>query len=154
MAPSRCAGLRAQGSFAPVVITAGTLGNSGDLIVSQHHRIFLYQRNPKTGLKAPELLVQSKHLIDGERIFLREGGYVDYLSLIFDRHKIVYAEGIPPKSLMVNEATLARLPEEIAAEVKSRFPDLSQHRHFGTEEGRQELDAIGPHALFKLGRTG
>ena len=65
MAPSRCAGLRAQGSFAAVVITAGTLGNSGDLIVSQHHRMFLYQRNPKTGLKAPELLVQSQYLIDG-----------------------------------------------------------------------------------------
>ena len=55
---------------------------------------------------------------------------------------------------MVNEATLSRQPEEIAAEVKSRFLDLSQHQHFGTKAGRQELDAIGPQALFKLGRTG
>ncbi|MDZ4134809.1 MAG: Hint domain-containing protein, partial [Paracoccaceae bacterium] len=37
--------LRAAGAFAPVVITAGAMGNAGDLIVSQHHRMFLYQRN-------------------------------------------------------------------------------------------------------------
>ena len=42
--------LRAVGAFAPVVITAGTLGNSGDLMVSQHHRMFLYQRQRTAGI--------------------------------------------------------------------------------------------------------
>ncbi|MFC2967245.1 Hint domain-containing protein [Acidimangrovimonas pyrenivorans] len=140
--------LRAVGAFAPVVITAGTLGNAGDLIVGQHHRMFLYQRGQRL-TETAELLVQAKHLVDGERVFLREGGFVDYFSLVFDRHEIVYAEGIPAESLMINDATLTHLPDELAEEVKARFPGLSQHQHFGTEAGRRMLDTVGPAALFK-----
>jgi len=132
-----------------VVIAAGTLGNSGDLIVSQHHRMFLYQRERKPGLATSELLVQAKHLVDNKNIFIREGGFVDFFSLVFDRHEIIYAEGVPAESLMVNDATVNRLPSELSEDVKARFPGLSQNQHFGTEAGRQFLDAIGPETLFK-----
>lgn len=144
--------LRAVGPFAPVVITTGTLGNAGDLIVSQHHRMFLYQRERKAGVPTSELLVQAKHLVDGERVFLREGGFIDYLALVFDRHEIIYAEGVPAESLMVNDATVNRLPAELSADVKARFPGLTQVQHFGTEAGRQFLDEVGPEALFKTER--
>jgi len=144
--------LRAVGPFAPVVITMGTLGNAGDLIVSQHHRMFLYQRQKAAGLATSELLVQAKHLVDGERVFLREGGYVDYLSLVFDHHEIIYAEGVPAESLMVNDATVNRLPGELSADVKARFPGLSQVQHFGTEAGRQFLEQVGPQGLFQQNR--
>jgi hypothetical protein len=53
----------------------------------------------------------------------------------------------------VNDATVNRLPPQIAADVKARFPGLSQSPHFGTEASRQFLDQIGPEALFK-GRGG
>lgn len=141
--------LKAVGPFAPVIITAGTLGNSGDLIVSQHHRMFLYQRQRMPGLPTSELLVQAKHLVDDERVFLREGGFVDYLSIVFDHHEIIYAEGVPAESLMVNDATVNRLPPELSADVKARFPGLSQVQHFGTEAGRQFLDTVGAETLFK-----
>lgn len=135
--------LRAVGAYAPVVILAGVMGNAGDLVVSQHHRMFLYQRRKAGGVPQSELLVQAKHLADGERIFLREGGFVDYFSLVFDDHEIIYAEGIPAESLLVSEATLARLPPDLAAEVKQRFPGLSQNQHFGIEANAQVLQAIG-----------
>lgn len=141
--------LRAVGAFAPVVIVAGTLGNAGDLIVSQHHRMFLYQRERRAGIATSELLVQAKHLVDGERVFLREGGFVDYFSLVFDQHEIIYAEGVPAESLMVNDATVNRLPAELSADVKARFPGLSQGQHFGTEAGRQFLDEVGTATLYK-----
>lgn len=140
--------LRAVGSFAPVVIAAGTLGNSGDLIVSQHHRMFLYQRNRTPGLPTAELLVQAKHLVDRSSIFIREGGFVNFFSLVFDRHEIIYAEGVPAESLMVTEAIVSRLPPELAEEVRQTFPGLSQNQHFGTEAGRQVLDAIGRERLL------
>lgn len=140
--------LRAAGAFAPVVIGRDWLGNAGDLIVSQHHRIFLYQRARFAGIPTSELLVQAKHLVDGESVFIREGGFVDYFSLVFDRHEIVYAEGLPCESLMVNEATLTRLPSELADEVRARFPGLSQSQHFGTEADRQVLDEIGRDRLI------
>lgn len=133
--------LRARGAFAPVVIGAGTLGNLGDLVVSPHHRIFLYQRGPRRLGGTAEILVQAKHLVDGDSVQRREGGFVDYYSLVFDRHEIIYAEGIPAESLMVNEATVNLLPLELAEEVRTRFPGLSQAQHFGTEAGRELLDA-------------
>lgn len=141
--------LRAVGAFAPVLITAGTLGNSGDLIVSQHHRMFLYQRKRSAGLPTSELLVQAKHLVDGDRVLLREGGFVDFFSLVFEQHEIIYAEGIPAESLMVNDATVQRLPAQLSADVRARFPGLSQNQHFGTEAGRSFLDKVGTAALFK-----
>lgn len=145
--------LRAVGAFAPVVITAGTLGNSGDLIVSQHHRMFLYQRQRSAHLATSELLVQAKHLVDHKSVFIQEGGFVDFFSIVFDHHEIIYAEGVPAESLMVNDATVNRLPAELSEDVKARFPGLSQNQHFGTEAGRQFLDSIGPAALFKTPRT-
>ncbi len=141
--------LRAVGAFAPVLIEAGTLGNSGDLIVSQHHRMFLYQRHRKAGLQTSELLVQARHLVDGERVFLREGGFVDFFNLVFDHHEIIYAEGIPAESLMVNDATVSRLPAALSEDVRARFPGLSQNQHFGTEAGRTFLDEIGTETLFR-----
>ena len=139
--------LRAVGSFAPVVIVAGTIGNAGDLIVSQHHRVFLYQRRRSPGLATAELLVQARDLVDGTTVFLREGGFVDYFSLVFDRHEIIYAEGVPSESLMVNDATVNRLPPEVAAEVKARFPGLAHVPHFGTEASREFLAELGAERL-------
>lgn len=135
--------LRAVGAYAPVVIAAGVMGNAADLVVSQHHRMFLYQRRKADGVPKAEILVQAKHLLNGDKVFLREGGFVDYYSLVFDAHEIIYAEGIPAESLMVTEATVARLPPNLADEVKKRFPGLSQSQHFGTEAGPQVLDALG-----------
>ena len=142
------ASLRAVGAFAPVVILSGTLGNSGDLIVSQHHRMFLYQRRKLPGAPTSELLVQARHLVDDETVFIRDGGVTDWFSLIFDHHEIIYAEGIPVESLMVNDATISRLPPEYASELRRQFPGLAQVQHFGTEAGRQFLDSLGGPALW------
>lgn len=141
--------LRAAGAFAPVVISRGTLGNAGDLVVSQHHRIFLYQRGPERIGGRAELLVQARHLVDGARVHLRSGGFTDWFSLVFDRHEIIYAEGIPAESLLVTEATLRRLPEELAQTVRAEFPGLRHVQHFGTEAAREALDALDRSTLFR-----
>lgn len=140
---------RAIGGFAPVVISQGTLGNGQDLIVSPHHRVFIYQRGPHRIAGTPEIMVQAKHLVEGNRVRRREGGFVDYLSLVFDRHEIIYAEGIPAESLMVTEATLRVLPEALAEEVRALFPGLTHRPHYGTEIGRETLDAAGRDVLFR-----
>jgi hypothetical protein len=144
--------LRAVGAFAPVVIPAGLLGNAGDLIVSQHHRIFLYQRDRQAGTPTSELLIQARYLVDNVSVFLREGGFVDYFCLVFDAHEIIYAEGVPAESLLVNDATKNMLPDALSGDVKVRFPNLSQDQHFGTEAGREFLETVGTQSLFKAGR--
>ncbi|MFM2349549.1 MAG: hypothetical protein RIR04_515 [Pseudomonadota bacterium] len=145
--------LRAVGAFAPVVFPSRLLGNAGDLIVSQHHRMFIYQRKRKAGISTSELLVQARHFVDNKKVFIREGGFVDYFSLVFDRHEIIYAQGVPVESLMVNDASVNNLPAELSQDVKARFPGLSQNQHFGTEAGRQFLEEIGTDALFKSHRA-
>ena len=140
--------LRALGSFAPVVISAGTLGNTGDLVVSPHHRLFLYRRGERRIGQRAEVLVQAKHLVDGQMVWRREGGYVDYYALVFDRHEIIYAEGIPCESLMVNEATLSLLPEELTAPIRASLPDLAHRPHLGAEAGRDVLERVGLDKLF------
>ncbi len=133
--------MRAIGPFAPVVITAGVLGNAGDLIVSQQHRMFLYRhQRPEGGTS--ELLVQARHLVNGGSVFLREGGFTDYFALVFDRHEIIFAEGIAAESLLITEATISRLPPELSADMRTRFPGLTQTQHFGTEVERLALDQL------------
>jgi hypothetical protein len=129
---------RAIGAFAPVIITADTLGNAGDLIVSQQHRMFVYQRDGR--FDQPELLVQARHMVNHDTIFLREGGFVDYFALVFDAHEIIYAEGIPVESLLVTEATPARLPPDL----QDRFPSLRQRPHTGLEIGPEAARALRP----------
>lgn len=141
--------LRAAGSFAPVVISAGTLGNLGDLVVSPHHRIFLYQRGTRRLGGTPEVLVQAKHLVDGDRVWRREGGFAEYYSLVFDRHEIIFAEGIPAESLMVNEETVRLLPDDLADDLRARFPGLRQSQHFASEASRAALDAAGRDTVFR-----
>jgi hypothetical protein len=143
--------LRATGGFAPVVISAGTLGNLGDLIVSPHHRLFLYQRGAARIGPQAEVLVQAKHLVDDQRVWRREGGYVDYYSLAFDRHEIIFAEGTAAESLCVTDDSLQVLPPALAEDLRTRFPGLSHAPHFAPEAGRAALD--GP-ALSRILRPG
>ncbi|MHC0054013.1 Hint domain-containing protein [Actibacterium sp. D379-3] len=144
--------VRAIGPFAPVVITKGTLSNESDLIVSQHQRLFLYQRSAARVTKTAEVLVKARDLVDDETVFIRKGGFVEYFHLIFDRHEIIYAEYTPTESLLINGRSLGRLSEELQREVEQHLPDLSQEQHFGTEADKALLDRIGPDMLRRTKR--
>lgn len=139
--------LRARGSFAPVVIGGGVLGNEGDLVVGQNHRVFLYQRARLAGAARAELLVQARYLVEDDRVYLREGGFAEYYSLVFDQHEIIYAEGIPVESLLITDATVGRLPAELAEELRARFPNLNQSQHFAFEPGEDMKAAVQEAAL-------
>ena len=104
--------LRATGSFAPVVITAGALNNEGDLVVRPDHRLFIYQREDHIGAGRAEVLIKARHLVDGRKIIRRKGGFIDYYQLIFDSHHIVFAEGIAAESHLVDPRTRAILPQD------------------------------------------
>lgn len=106
--------VRAVGAFAPVVIRAGVLNNRNDLRVSPDHRLFVYQRSDRLGAGRPELLVRARHLVNGDSVFRQDGGFVDYFQLLFDRHQIIYAEGIAAESLLVDTRTRAALPPELS----------------------------------------
>lgn len=101
---------RATGSFAPVLIRTGALGNSADLLVSPDHRLFVYQRRDRLGTGRAELLVRARHLVDGRTVLRTEGGFVEYFHMLFDTHEIVYAEGIAAESMLADPHNGAIVP--------------------------------------------
>ncbi|SUZ32518.1 hypothetical protein ROE7235_02279 [Roseibaca ekhonensis] len=125
--------VRAVGVFAPVRLPAGLMGNLGALVVGPLQRIFLYQRGGLTANGRSEALVQARHLVDGTRVQQREGGFVTYHALVFQDHQIIYAEGVPVESLLVSRATVARLPDDFAQDLSTRFPHLNQRAHFAQD---------------------
>lgn len=109
--------MKAEGSFAPILIKAGTLNNAADLLVSPDHRLFIYQRQDTIGAGRSELLVRAQHLVNGETVLRRSGGYVDYFQILFDEHQILYAEGIAAESLLVDTRTRPALPKALAEQL-------------------------------------
>ena len=83
--------------------------NTGDLLVSPEHRLFVLDES-NTSVQKTTKLVRAKDLIDGQNVLRKEGGYVDYLQLLFDQHQIIYAEGIPAESLLIDPRTRSKLP--------------------------------------------
>lgn len=107
--------VRAVGEMAPILIRAGALNNAGDLLVSPDHRLFVYQRSDRIGAGHSEILVTARHLVNGRSVTVQEGGFVDYFQLLFDRHHIIYAEGIAAESLLLDPATKPAIPDELLA---------------------------------------
>jgi hypothetical protein len=106
--------LRAVGDYAPVVITAGALFNTRDLVLSPEHRLFIYQREDRLGAGRSEVLVKVRHLINGNSVYQKNGGFVDYFQILFDDHQIIYAEGIAAETLLVDARTRAALPDGVS----------------------------------------
>ncbi|SLN41276.1 hypothetical protein ROJ8625_01965 [Roseivivax jejudonensis] len=116
---------RAVGDFAPIVIRAGTLHNTNDLVVSPDHRLFIYQRTDRLGAGRSELLVKARHLVNGDSVTRLTGGFVDYFQMLFDRHQIIYAEGIAAESMLIDTRTRAALPRELSETLRRVIPGHS-----------------------------
>ncbi|PWG16606.1 Hint domain-containing protein [Salibaculum griseiflavum] len=143
--------LRAVGDFAPVVIREGALFNTRDLLLSPEHRLFIYQRQDDFGVGRAEVLVKVRHLINGETVYQRDGGFVDYFQLLFDDHQIIYAEGIAAETLLVDSRTRAALPGDLAARLGDNLPGHEGRPHLDFEV--QEDVVRAPDAVDRLRRA-
>jgi hypothetical protein len=108
--------MRAVGDFAPIRIASGVLHNTGDLIVSPEHRLFIYQRSDELGVGRSEVMVRARHMVNGTTITRLDGGFVDYYQLLFDSHQIIFAEGIAAETLLLDDRTEHALPQDMAAQ--------------------------------------
>lgn len=129
--------LRAVGDYASVVLAAGTLNNTNDLVLRPDHRLFVYQRSDELGAGRAELLVKARHLLNGDTVVQREGGFIDYFQLLFDAHQIIYAEGIAAETTLINTRTRPAIPKGIAEMLTSGF---SGDRHAASGRLHQSLE--------------
>lgn len=120
--------LRAFPKLKPIRIAAGALGPGmpyRDLIVSRQHRMLIQSRIAERMFGVAEVLVPAIHLIDLPGVEVLEATTeVTYVHLLFDQHRIIYAEGAPTESLFVGDHALAALPPEARGEVLTLFPEL------------------------------
>lgn len=139
--------VRAVGDFAPILIKAGTLNNTNDLMVSPDHRLFIYQRRDALGAGRSEVLVKARHLVNGDTVTQQDGGFIDYFQLLFDQHEIIYAEGIAAETLLVDTRTRPALTDTVSSEV---LEALDGHTGWLHQEFEVGADLLGPDAADKL----
>lgn len=116
--------VQGAGEFAPVVIEQGAMGNAEDITVSQQHRMLVSDWRAEVMVGSRDVLIQASDLINDDTIYIRKGGFVEYTQLVFDQHQILYAEGVPTESLHMSGQILKGLPDDVASEVLTLFPNL------------------------------
>ncbi|MEM6589733.1 MAG: Hint domain-containing protein [Pseudomonadota bacterium] len=114
----------ATGALAPVLIRKGAMGNERDLRVSPQHRMLVRGWHVELMFGQKEALVPAKALINDETVFPLEGGTVDYFHMMFDRHELVYAEGVPSESFHPGHVGLGSFAEDTREEILTLFPEL------------------------------
>lgn len=119
--------VRAYGNFAPILFEAGSIGNERPFMVSPEHRMLISDWRTQLILGHDEALVAAKHLVNGNNIRCVEGGVIEYIHLLFDRHQIVFGDGCASESCLPDTG-LAQQGCEQQAELLTLFPQLSDHK--------------------------
>ncbi len=114
----------ATGRFAPVVIEAGTFGFHRRLVVSPQHRILLTHWMAELMFGEDEVLVAAKDLVNDCSVRIQEGGTVEYFHLLFDRHQIVWSDGLETESFLPGPSVMSDFDDRVRDEVLSLFPEI------------------------------
>ena len=128
--PIRWAGMStvlAQGDLAPIVITAGTLGNDRDLVVSPQHAILLNDWRAELLYGQDAVLVRAVDLLCMDGVYRKTGGLVSYCHILMDRHQVVQAHGIWSETLYPGCVAMDAVNPDAQAEIKRLFPDLAAY---------------------------
>lgn len=116
---------RAKGRDAPVVFSAGALGNHDRIAVSPNHRVLITSQRADLLFGQSEVLVKAKHLTNDSTIRVQaDGQQVTYVHLLFDQHEIVCGNGLESESYHPAAETLDAFDAETRAEVLELMPDL------------------------------
>ncbi|APO87869.1 Hint domain-containing protein [Marivivens sp. JLT3646] len=117
--------VEATGKMAPVLIEANAIGEHDALLVSPQHRVLM--RDPLAALLfgEEEVLVKARDLVNGSTIRHVEGGTVTYHHILFDRHQVVYSEGLPTESFHPGPQATKQFDPEVLEEICTLFPELT-----------------------------
>jgi hypothetical protein len=140
--------VQATGSNAPIVIEAGTLGFHRRLVVSPQHRVLLTHWMAELMFGEDEVLVAAKDLVNECSVRVLEGGTVEYFHLLFDRHQIVWSEGLETESFLPGPAVMTEFEQAARDEVLTLFPEIDPDSYEGYgPSARPALKAFEARAL-------
>lgn len=155
--PIRWAGSRtvaALGNFAPIRIAAGSFGAERDVLLSPQHRVLVRDVLADLLFGEPEVLVAAKDLLNGRTVTVEEGGEVTYVHLLFDRHQVIFSEGMPSESFLPGPQVMGSLEAEVQAEICALFPELDPATGEGySPAARRMLRAHEAQVLCQISRA-
>ncbi len=115
----------ATGDFAPVMISAGTLGADRDILVSPAHRMLVQGPEVEVLFGMPKALVAAKDLVNGETITrVTTLQTVEYFHILFDRHEVLQAHGTLSESFFPQANALGSVGAAQRQELFALFPEL------------------------------
>ena len=123
--------VRAQDNFAPIHIRANTFGQHDTLLVSPEHRVLIRDSVAELLFGEREVLVAAKDLVNDRSVTRRVGGEVTYVHLMFDRHQVVYSEGLPTESFLPGPQTTKSFERAIVDEICALFPEIDPDTGLG-----------------------
>lgn len=121
----------AKDSFAPVRIMADTFGKHRDLLVSPQHRILIRDSLAELLFGEAEVLVAAKDLINDKSVRIQEGGDVTYVHLLFDRHQVIFSEGLTTESFLPGPQTSHAFEQDTIDEICALFPEIDPDTGLG-----------------------
>jgi hypothetical protein len=125
--PLRWIGIRTvagQGAMAPVLLRAGALGATCELMVSPQHRMLVSGWRAELLFGEREVLVPAKALVDDRTILRVQTPNVTYVHLLFDAHQIVETHGVQSESFLPGSYIMGNGASEADAEIRQMFPAL------------------------------
>ncbi|MBY5932273.1 Hint domain-containing protein [Tateyamaria omphalii] len=120
-----CTTVAAIADLAPIVVTAGTLGNDADLVVSPQHAILLTDWRAELLFGQDEVLVRAKDLLCMDGVYRKTGGRVTYHHILLNQHNVVQAHGIWSETLYPGSVAMGAVGDAARAEIERLFPDLT-----------------------------
>lgn len=116
-----------KGKFAPIVFTAGSIGNKTELSVSPQHKILMEGWQCELLFGEKEILVPAKSLVNGDTIYRRESDEITYWHFMFDQHEIVFSNDVPSESFFPGSEAMSALDKATQEEIFELFPELSSN---------------------------
>ncbi|WP_306155039.1 Hint domain-containing protein [Roseovarius sp. MMSF_3281] len=144
--PLRWTGSRtvsATGDFAPIQIAANTFGRHRALLLSPLHRVLIRDSLSEILFGEREVLVAARDLVNDRSVRRVEGGTVTYVHILFDRHEVVFSEGLATESFLPGPQTTKSFEAEIIEEICTLFPEIDPET--GTGYGPAARPCLKPY---------
>jgi hypothetical protein len=142
----------ARGRLAPIHIDAGTFGDHRALLLSPQHRVLIRDGMAELLFGEPEVLVAAKDLVNDTTVRRIEGGWVEYVHILFDRHQVVYSHGLPTESFLPGPQVGKAMDRDVMDEICTIFPELDLETGAGySPAARRALRAYEARLLLDRG---
>ncbi|VVS97803.1 Type I secretion target repeat protein (modular protein) [Roseovarius sp. EC-HK134] len=112
------------GDFAPISIASSVMGGQEPLLVSPQHRLLFTGYQAELLFGESEVLVAAKHMVNGRDVTVSPRDAVTYIHIMFDRHEIIYADGIGTESFYAGDMALGAIDAAAREELFTIFPEL------------------------------